>query len=137
MRVCFKGTDESPIRPEWSWMDRCDAQVQTHTYMCTPTVTSNMGWFTLHSINALNLRLSRWIVFGWQELRSETYSDLPWYNWNATLYISCISIIIPNMWLWSTKAVISNTGIFVAIANNTLYGSKLYIFILWQKSLWY
>ncbi len=36
---------------------------------------------------------------------------------------------------WSTKAVISNTGIFVAIANNTLYGSKLYIFLLCQKSL--
>ncbi len=30
-----------------------------------------------------------------------------------------------HMCLWSTKAVISNTGIFVAIANNTLYGSKL------------
>ncbi len=35
----------------------------------------------------------------------------------------------------STKAVISNTGIFVAIDNNTLYESKLYIFILCQKSL--
>ncbi len=38
---------------------------------------------------------------------------------------------------WSTKAVISNTGIFVAIDNNTLYGSKLYIFLLCQKSLGY
>ncbi len=36
---------------------------------------------------------------------------------------------------WSTKAVISNTGIFVAIANNTLYGSKLLFFLLCQKSL--
>ncbi len=42
-----------------------------------------------------------------------------------------------NMWPWSTKAVISNTGIFVAIANNTLYGSKLSIFLLCQKSLGY
>uniref|UniRef100_A0A671Q229 G protein-coupled receptor kinase n=1 Tax=Sinocyclocheilus anshuiensis TaxID=1608454 RepID=A0A671Q229_9TELE len=31
----------------------------------------------------------------------------------------------------------SSTGIFVAIANNTLYGSKLYIFLLCQKSLGY
>ncbi len=31
----------------------------------------------------------------------------------------------------------SSTAIFVAIANNTLYGSKLYIFILCQKSLGY
>ncbi len=37
------------------------------------------------------------------------------------------------MCLWSSKAVISNTGIFVAIANNTLYESKLYIFLLCQK----
>ncbi len=36
---------------------------------------------------------------------------------------------------WSTKAVISSTAIFVAIANNTLYGSKLYFFLLCQKSL--
>ncbi len=31
----------------------------------------------------------------------------------------------------------SSTGIFIAIANNTLYGSKLYIFLLCQKSLGY
>ncbi len=29
------------------------------------------------------------------------------------------------MWPWSTKPVLSHTGIFVAIANNKLYGSKL------------
>ncbi len=35
---------------------------------------------------------------------------------------------------WSTEAVISSTGITVAIDNNTsFYGSKLYFFILWQK----
>ncbi len=33
-----------------------------------------------------------------------------------------------HMYPWSTKAVISNTGIFVAIANNTLYESKLSFF---------
>ncbi len=38
---------------------------------------------------------------------------------------------------WSTKPVLSRWGIFVAIANNTLYGLKLYIFILCQKSLAY
>ncbi len=38
---------------------------------------------------------------------------------------------------WSTKPVLSHWGIFVAIANNTLYGLKLYIFILCQKSLAY
>ncbi len=34
-----------------------------------------------------------------------------------------------------TEAVISSTAILVAIANNTLYESKLYIFLLCQKSL--
>ncbi len=38
---------------------------------------------------------------------------------------------------WTTKPVLSRWGIFVAIANNTLYGSKLYIFLLCQKSLAY
>ncbi len=51
-----------------------------------------------------------------------------------TLLFRCIKM---NMCPWSTKAVISNTGIFVAIDNNTLYGSKLSIFLLWQKSLGY
>ncbi len=36
----------------------------------------------------------------------------------------------PYVCPWSTKAVISNTGIFVAIDNNTLYESKLYIFFM-------
>ncbi len=35
----------------------------------------------------------------------------------------------------ATKPVLSRWGIFVAIANNTLYGSKLLIFLLCQKSL--
>ncbi len=48
-----------------------------------------------------------------------------------------ISMAFYKMCPWSTKAVISNTGIFVAIDNNTLYGSKLLIFILCQKSLGY
>ncbi len=34
---------------------------------------------------------------------------------------------------WSTKPVLSRWGIFVAIANNTLYGSKLYIFSFMPK----
>ncbi len=38
---------------------------------------------------------------------------------------------------WSTKPDLSRWGIFVEIANNTLYGSKLYIFLLCQKLLAY
>ncbi len=38
---------------------------------------------------------------------------------------------------WSTKAALSRWGIFVAIANNTLYGIQLKKYILCQKSLAY
>ncbi len=38
---------------------------------------------------------------------------------------------------WSTKPVLSRWSIFVAIANNTLYGLKFAIFLLCQKSLAY
>ncbi len=39
-----------------------------------------------------------------------------------------------HMWPWSTKPVLRSTGIFEAIANNTLDGSKLSMFLLCQKS---
>ncbi len=55
--------------------------------------------------------------------------DLP----ESVASLHCLSHMCPC----STKAVISNTGIFVAIDNNTLYGSKLSIFLLCQKSLGY
>ncbi len=42
--------------------------------------------------------------------------------------IKCSRRFSWHMWPWSTKPVLSSTGIFVAIANNTLYGSKLFIF---------
>ncbi len=35
-----------------------------------------------------------------------------------------------HMWSWSTKPVLSRWGIFVAIAKNTLHGSKWSIFLL-------
>ncbi len=63
---------------------------------------------------------------------------------NLTFKVSLdLFILISNDYLtfvtlaWSTKPVLSHWGIFVAIANNTLYGLKLYIFILCQKSLAY
>ncbi len=55
------------------------------------------------------------------------------------VFISCslYSIIITIFWPWTTKPVLSSTGKIVAIASNTLYGSKLSIFLLCQKSLGY
>ncbi len=62
-------------------------------------------------------------------------------TFKVSLFLFCF--FISNDYLtfvtlaWSTKPVFSRWGIFVAIANNTLYGLKLYIFILCQKSLAY
>ncbi len=67
---------------------------------------------SIHSVFVLNMQIFNGL------------SEMQWFLW----WYMCP---------WSTKAVISNTGIFVAITNNTLYGSKLYIFLLCQKSLGY
>ncbi len=48
----------------------------------------------------------------------------------AHLSLICICIVSINVsYLCPWSTVISSTGIFVEIDNNTLYGSKLYIFI--------
>ncbi len=50
-------------------------------------------------------------------------------------------IILNHMWPQTIKPVISHTGVFVAIANNTLYGSKLLfyakIIIILNKAILY
>ncbi len=61
-------------------------------------------------------------------MKKETRWFLGWSFW-----LNCFL----NMWPWSTKPVISLWGIFVAIANNTLCGAKLSIFLLYQKSFGY
>ncbi len=45
-------------------------------------------------------------------------AHIKWYKYQSSLYSSS------NMCPWSTKAVLSRWGIFVAITINTLYGSK-------------
>jgi len=87
------------------------------------------------------------IVLKW---RTHIIVQLCWLtNYNSThfcyiYYIHKLQLINALLchstyiiWPWTTKAVLSCTGIFVAIANKTLYWSKLSIFILWQKSLRY
>ncbi len=46
------------------------------------------------------------------------------------IYIYIYMCICVYMWPWSTKPVLSRWSIFVAIAKNTLYGSKLSILFL-------
>ncbi len=65
----------------------------------------------------------------WDLYYSRADTCMKLYKYHLSLYIS------NNMWPWSTKAVLSRTGIFIEIDNNTLYESKLSIFRLCQKSL--
>ncbi len=78
-------------------------------------------------------------LFKWENL----------HNWWLTKYFFCPTVYYKHFFHfnhrvrqkytspWSTKPVISSTAIFVAIDNNTFYKSKLYIFIICQKSLGY
>ncbi len=87
------------------------------------------------------------ILFNDSEPNDSLISDLltPTGGSNLTFTVSfdLFIFLISNDYLtfetlaWSTKPVLSRWSIFVAIANNTLYGSKLYIFLLCQKSLAY
>ncbi len=53
---------------------------------------------------------------------------------HVSIAIHIVIVLSPSPTLaWSTKPVLSRWSIFVAIANNTLYGSKLCIFLLCQK----
>ncbi len=66
------------------------------------------------------------------------YPDIKNYYQHIKLFqLMYMENIQKNMWPCSTKPVISRWGLFVAIVNNTLYWSKLMIFLSWQKSLWY
>ncbi len=74
--------------------------------------------------------------------RSFTVCDFPHWPSCVRAHRAGFSLIIiviwwQYMWPWSTTAVLNRWGIFVAIAKNTSYGSKLLIFLLCQKSLGY
>ncbi len=74
------------------------------------------------------LRCSRW----WMEKTCKMLSKLL-----TSTYYTFIKSVQENvyMWPWTTKPVLNRWGMFVATAKNTLYGSKLFIFLLCQKSL--
>ncbi len=59
------------------------------------------------------------------------------YKIHMQIFILHIFMVfyVATIYVYKMWAVISSTAIFVAIDNNTLYGSKLLISILCQKSL--
>ncbi len=80
----------------------------------------------------------------------ELLQSLMGHEWSAVfnsfqmfcLYVYLTSDTNQSCWWgdmcpWSTKPVLSRWGIFVVIVTNTLYETKLFIFLLCQKSLVY
>ncbi len=60
-----------------------------------------------------------------------------WQNGNTCMIIYVCIYVCVYICICMSLEHRSSTAIFVAIDNNTLYGSKLYIFLLCQKSLGY
>ncbi len=68
-----------------------------------------------YSLTPIHIENSRFLIKKMQ----------PWWDFFQNSFMQMCS--------WSTKAVRSSTGIFVAIDNNTLFGSKLNIFYVMPK----
>ncbi len=99
-------------------------RVDVELFVClTSCFSSALGW---------RADASRYVNRPWPQFTdcSAAYQEEPgnvlWVHYFFNYYVSL-----------EHKSSISITGIFVAIANNTVYGSKLYIFLLCQKSLGY
>ncbi len=58
---------------------------------------------------------------------SQNKAENIFYSFCTVIY-AVLPLYHSYMWPWSTKPVLSRWGIFVAIAKNTLYGSKLSFF---------
>ncbi len=104
----------------------------------------NLIRFPLMTIEEFAAGLYTCLAYGINPAKPEILNNSQNFFWGGTVYwtfrqniILIHEAFIALMWPWTTKAVISSTGIFVAIANNTLYGSKLSIFLLCQKLLGY
>ncbi len=102
----------------------CPAASEAEQIWCENNTRSFMSSGNCSSFN-INQWLSAGFASGHWTLSGDQYS----LSYKSNLGFLKSAFMHDYMCLWSTKAVISNTGIFVAIDNNTLYGSKLLIFL--------
>ncbi len=108
-------------------------------------VTIKVIWFDLiylmHSLTWQPSATTKpWLMF-WYSWRMCRLFNISLFLWDQnTFELRLLQELLQKqrqladkMWPWTTKPVIGSMCIFVAIANNTLYGSKLSIFLLCQK----
>ncbi len=135
LTVCVSCAGNDALCPNWQIKVhlsrfRCLQSKQTLTLPCSPvrcvylvtTLTRGEDW-TLVWVSATNRKVTHLCIFFCICTSHE-----------AHVYLCFLLFVVVSV---TTKSVISSTGIFVAIANNILYGSKLTIFILCQKLLGY
>ncbi len=104
--------------------------VKGHAYAVTDVRKVRLGsgllaFFKSEKLSMIRMR-NPWGQKEWNGAWSDRFVDI-WKRFSVA--VECVTVCYP--------AVISSTGIFVAIEKNTVYGSKLYSFILCQKSLGY
>ncbi len=108
----------------------CNPKNAWHPFFCQTYILKCLGVFCPYNGSQCGLVTS--FVFCRQVWNDRTVSKWQNSHFWATVPLRW-TFETTHMWPWSTKAVISSTDIFVAIANNALHGSKLYIFYFMPK----
>ncbi len=145
LRCCWSWTESSGpeaqeergcwVTPLWRKGVRHWRSTRARRDSCAPQ--NHLLWWRSHPEESI---VGRQHSVGLGE-RKDARLDGCWtrlFDFEAILFCFYTFWFIKNtlyLWPWSTNAAISRTGIFVAIANNTLYGSKWSIFLLCQTSL--
>ncbi len=79
-----------------------------------------------HAYNVNTWQFCLWTIHKTSKHTKDFPKYIPLYKSKFMLNSNAMGIY---MWPWNTKPVLSRWSIFVAIAKNTLYGSKLWIFM--------
>ncbi len=95
-----------------------------NAFECTQSDT----YLNMHLNRQMSAYLPNWFVNVQYKVNEMKTSQPAFVEkvFNAIIYIHSIlyELIKSHLWPWTTKAVLSRWGIFVAIATNALYGSK-------------
>ncbi len=106
-------------------VDCCGKIQDLNRFLCYPQILWDHGFLVHNAYVALMCRIYR------IKKKKEKKNNIVLYALSFLIYYICVCVCvcvcvcIPDVGPWTTKPVLSRWGIFVAIAKNTLYGSKL------------
>ncbi len=123
-------------RPQRDTQKRSNSErfAEAYWFFCSLLTTQGWKWLLIlfYEVWVISKVVKLCKCFG--KMNPLTFSMCQVLVMNPCTHKSMKHIHIQYMWPWTTKAVVSCTCIFVAIAKN---GSELSIFLLCQKSLGY